>query len=358
MTDDSLISPKQPDGFTTESPIRAFTDFQVNGHYAVGKGFRPSLAHFSAYLDAMEAKEGWSFVQVIIPDSTGRDPTMIFRKVPRLRMFLTDRDGALREKPIPTIVSDEVDAYKDFADNLAVPDLGAPHDTMLNVKVTSNFGREHVSSAIYSKGAWWFATRMIGDEITATERMRGYPDAWQHPGQDGWNLRVPRRLAASSALGEPYKPADPRSKTLEAFRARTGGAPDDDPINPKHYGGTACAEIGELLTANSYQVLKYNWRLGGKDDESIEIGKSIWYLDREIALGAAHVLGQLPEHRFFDKRIADQSDHTKLVARTLISWNRYGQIASLHGLRKTLVRELDRINGVALDDGTTTGLAI
>jgi hypothetical protein len=59
----------------------------------------------------------------------------------------------------------------------------------------------------------------------------------------------------------------------------------DDPINPRHYGGTACAEIGERLTANCYQILKYVWRLGEKDDPCIELGKAIWYLDREINLG-------------------------------------------------------------------------
>lgn len=61
----------------------------------------------------------------------------------------------------------------------------------------------------------------------------------------------------------------------------------DDPINPKHYAGTACAQIGERLTGNSYQVLKYNWRLGKKDTATIEVGKSIWYLDREIELAYA-----------------------------------------------------------------------
>ena len=77
---DSLISPKQPDGFKTESPIRAFTDFQVSGNYAIGKGFRPSMAHLSRYLDAMEAKGGWALVQVILPDNDAADPTILFRK--------------------------------------------------------------------------------------------------------------------------------------------------------------------------------------------------------------------------------------------------------------------------------------
>jgi hypothetical protein len=129
-----------------------------------------------------------------------------------------------------------------------------------------------------------------------------------------------------------------------------GVAIGDDPINPKHYGGTACAEIGELLTANSYQVLKYNWRLGEKDDPCVEIGKSLWYLDREIALveGNNAILpgdDTLPDYTFFDARLAGRPEHVRNVARALISWNRHGNIASLRSLRKLLQRRLDDLNG-------------
>jgi hypothetical protein len=84
MTDESLISAKQVDGFKTESPIRAFTDFQVAGQYAIGKGFRPSLAHLSRYLDAMQTKEGWGFVQMILPRDSDGDPTILFHRKPEL----------------------------------------------------------------------------------------------------------------------------------------------------------------------------------------------------------------------------------------------------------------------------------
>lgn len=330
MTDDSLISAKQPDGFTTESPIRAFTDFSVNGLYAIGKGFRPSLGHFSAYLDAMEAKEGWALVQIILPTVDGRDPTVIFRKVPRLS-----------SKSVTPVIADEPDAYQKFADGLPVTDMGAPHDTLLNVKVKSNFGKTHVSSATYTKGAWWFATQMVGDEITASERMHGYPDAWQHPGQDGWNTAIPpRTIGKSPALGEPYTPAD-------------------DPINPKHYGGTACAEIGERLSANSYQVLKYNWRLGEKDEEHIEIGKALWYLKREIEMareGWVPIVLEEPMDRHMRKLLADQPEWTQIVAHALMSWNRYGNIETLKGLRRKLMSHKSmRQDG---DNGVTTGLAV
>lgn len=70
-----VIEPKR-DNFATESPIRAFTTFEVSGRYAVGKGFRPSLQHLVHYLDAMESREGWRLVQIIEASA----PTIIFRK--------------------------------------------------------------------------------------------------------------------------------------------------------------------------------------------------------------------------------------------------------------------------------------
>lgn len=57
-----------------------------------------------------------------------------------------------------------------------------------------------------------------------------------------------------------------------------------DPINPAHYAGRACADIGERLTGNGYQVLKYTWRLGKKDAVPIELGKALWYAKSEIEL--------------------------------------------------------------------------
>jgi hypothetical protein len=113
----------------------------------------------------------------------------------------------------------------------------------------------------------------------------------------------------------------------------------DDPVNPKHYDGTACADIGERLTANSYQVLKYNWRLGKKDDPVIEIGKSIWYLDREIAMAADGF--EPPEldtpDEFFSQRLFGQDQFVQTVAIALIAWNRYGDKETLNYLRKDLL---------------------
>ena len=122
----------------------------------------------------------------------------------------------------------------------------------------------------------------------------------------------------------------------------------DDPINPKHYAGTACAEIGERLSGNSYQVLKYNWRLGKKDAASVEVGKSIWYLDREIELyyagwrppsslfGPVSAALALPDDAWFMERLAGQDDHVHAVALNLINWNRYADRDCLHVLRVEL----------------------
>lgn len=117
-----------------------------------------------------------------------------------------------------------------------------------------------------------------------------------------------------------------------------------DPINPAHYAGTLCAQIGELLSGNSYQVLKYNWRLGKKDTATVEVGKSIWYLDRELELAytgwrPANGL-TLPPDDWFYQRYKDQNDHVQAVCINLINWNRLGDRQCLHVLRVELVNLL------------------
>lgn len=120
-----------------------------------------------------------------------------------------------------------------------------------------------------------------------------------------------------------------------------------DPINPAHYNGTACAEIGERLTANSYQVLKYNWRLGLKDDPVIEIGKSLWYLDREIKLG--YVPNTLvmddADRQFFQSRMPfyDANPYLFVVCTGLLAWNTSSDVEVLVRLRQDIVAELARI---------------
>src|ERR1700743_2865945 len=61
-------------------------------------------------------------------------------------------------------------------------------------------------------------------------------------------------------------------------------AMSDDPVNPAHYAGRACADIGERLSGNGYPVLKYFWRLGRKGEAPVELGKANWYGASEVAL--------------------------------------------------------------------------
>jgi hypothetical protein len=329
MDDDTLFRPAEVDGFTHESPLRGFTDFNVTGCYAIGKGFRPSLHHLPAYLDAMHRKEGWSLVQLLL-STTGGDPTIIFHK--------------LTDPVMPEI-------RKKAAKGPPASDLGAPHDVPLLIKVRSPF-REVESSGIFRDGKWYIITRMDGDKITS-QHMIGNPIAWRERPQHDWTPAT----AGVEPEDRDYPQDDPRSKTLEAFRRRCGD--EDDPINPKHYNGTACAEIGERLTGNSYQVLKYNWRLGEKGPATVDLGKALWYLDREIALAEIGFVPSrmgLPDYHWFDKRICQAGDHAKSVARILISWNRYGNVESLKGLRKNLQRTLDGLNDNEPEHGR--GLAL
>lgn len=180
--DNTLTPAPVPDRFEHETPLRAFSDWSESGLYAIGKGLRPSVAHLPVYLDAIERKEGWQLVQMLLDDK-----------------------GSFR-------------------------------------------------SAIFRRGA----------------------------------AKSPHPL--ESAYG--VSPADDRD--VYEVMAEQVRAQADDPVNPKHYGGTACAEIGERLTANCYQVLKYCWRLGEKDGPKIELGKAIWYARREMALGPCRSRGQAP----------------------------------------------------------------
>lgn len=122
-----------------------------------------------------------------------------------------------------------------------------------------------------------------------------------------------------------------------------------DPINPAHYNGKACAHIGQHLTGNGYQILKYNWRLGKKDDVLQEMGKSIWYLDEEIALAQTgwrsptvfmlHMGGSLgfPTDDFFHDLLRGQDELVQAIAWLLIGWTRLGDIDNLHTLRAVLI---------------------
>lgn len=274
---DTLHQEPERDQFKTESPIRAFTTWTVQGLYALGKGFRPSLAHLVPYLHAMESKEGWQLVQVL--EAGSQTPSFIFRQ----------------SRVIPDeVLIDRLRGDDGFKQQIRDLLLLSPADPIM-----PELRGDHFS-----------------DDVDPASRDP---------------------LPPISAIGvEPTPPT-------EAIGA-------DDPINPRHYNGTACAEIGELLSANSYQVLKYNWRLGEKDSPCVEISNSLWYLDRELAMiaeGHTFIPGddRLPDHTFFDHRLQGRSEHTVKIARSLISWNRYGNPETLKLLRRVLQGELDRLDG-------------
>jgi len=74
----SLHAQPEPDAFSHESPIRAFTNWSVAGNYAIGKGFRPSLAHVATYLDALDRLEGWALLQIL--EAASGSPSFVFRR--------------------------------------------------------------------------------------------------------------------------------------------------------------------------------------------------------------------------------------------------------------------------------------
>jgi hypothetical protein len=239
VSTDKLFSDPEPDRFTHESPIRAFTDWTITGLYAVGKGFRPSIQHLTAYLDAMERKEGWQLVQILHAEHHDRR-TLLFRKVGQ----------------------DQPKSEWDHLFERISSGLGIDID-----QLRADF------------------TRPVGDPVMPELRARmdqhDYGDMQPEDEPLGY-------LYAGRESDDGFEAiTDPRTQLLigEDMYRELKATAEDDPVNPRHYGGDECAQIGERLTPNAYQVLKYIWRLGEKDDPCIELGKSLWYLDREINLG-------------------------------------------------------------------------
>lgn len=299
---DYLHQEPERDQFKSESPIRAFTNWTVQGRYALGKGFRPSLAHVIPYLNAMEAKEGWQVVQVLEADT--QTPSFLFRQ------------------------------------SYVVPD-----DVLIERLRGDDGFKQQVRDWLNGEEPY-DDPRLPGFE-EAGEKMDAMRKRAEADFSDDVDPASRDPLPSAGAIGD-----DSVDITYQTYPLNIAEHPafKDDPVNPKHYGGTACAEIGELLSANSYQVLKYNWRLGEKDSPCVEIGKSIWYLERELALiaeGNTFLPGddRLPDHTFFDARLKDRSGHTINVARALISWNRYGNPETLKLLRRVLGSTLDSYNG-------------
>lgn len=512
---DSLHQEPERDQFKTESPIRAFTSWTVQGRYALGKGFRPSLAHVIPYLNAMEAKEGWQIVQVLEADT--QTPSFLFRQsyvvpddvlIERLRgddgfkqqvrdwlngeePYVRNREGfeeagwkmdrARAMSDSMTMERTEIDGHLAFKIGI---DPEKRHHTLarwtakIDMLKKAMFGMKRDvlktfldKEMVLDRDMYW-ETASVASVLRLIDRL----EYWDHitladciteaelgkvlgrkfhrndPALMACTTDIYKAMAdmlyQDQPLGETYVPAaesfsddvDPASRDplppaeaigghwtdrgsdidipverhedalrfiaaergmdadrlvkdfmlyfkernqrnqvthktfyrqlqfilpaakalelkqlIDKFRVANQQPPieaivEDDPINPKHYGGTACAEIGELLSANSYQVLKYNWRLGEKDSPCVEIGKSLWYLDRELALiseGNTFIPGddRLPDRAFFDARLEGRSPHTTGVANMLVAWNRYGNPETLKLLRRQLESTLESFNG-------------
>jgi hypothetical protein len=441
-TSDTLHEQPERDHFKHESPIRAFTTWSVEGLYAIGKGFRPSLQHLVPYLNAMESKEGWRLLQVL--EAATGSPSFVFRAdtppmytvnveapfvaveavlrkvaiglrqvahdmmqddmdaltnggfADRVRGYaaelapeVTDRDCGFVEAgnkidaavamghkldkedggyPAPEVTSEPTSLMRERArthrvlgkvPELAVTFTGLDAETTFHTRArwTAHIGVLH--SAARSMHREWLQDFFKKESVTSMSQY------WQTASvasvlrlidRLGWWDRIAladpiTEKELGKVLGRKFRSDDP---ALQACTTDIYKAVGNDPINPKHYGGRACADIGERLSANGYQVLKYCWRLGKKDDPCQELDKALWYLDSEVALlvsqDLSHILcepdtcgipcGLSGVAAFCDDRITDQSEFVRYVACAL--WNGYN-VAILNGLRARIVEEKIRL---------------
>lgn len=249
---DSLIAKAEPDRFTHESPIRAFTEFRVSGTWAIGKGFRPSLAHLHTYLDALQNKEGWHLVQML--DGGTLNPTLILQRDRILAYSVPKRE----------IGFDDVDTWlKDQGATLvACPDGNFRiYDTTLAAKIATGLRQVTGEYIGVVRGTTW-PNKRKEQMLDFADRINGYAAELE---------------AAASPLPEPDA-APELGAACDEIVANVG----DDPINPAYYDGTACAEIIEHMPTNVGIAGKYIWRLGEKDALVQECGKAAWYLHRQV----------------------------------------------------------------------------
>lgn len=326
---ETLIAAAEPDRFTSESPIRAFTEFRVAGTWAIGKGFRPSLAHLHTYLDAMQNKEGWHLVQML--DGGSLNPTLIFQRdrimsftVPkRDPLTMEDVDAWLRDQGFALVATPEgnlrYEPERKIGKHpaLAAPytpsedktpewmkhgsDVEIPHEhreacaKMVIERVLNAANSEHAIERTLKDFKKRFlnprGTPLPPHDTLASQllfllpkanpvRIKQMIDGFREEHRLGF--REPYKDFAAKVLDTPEGQAAVTQAVLAvAIREPNVG---DDPINPAYYDGTACAEIIEHMPTNVGIAAKYGWRLGEKDEEVQECGKAAWYLKRELAL--------------------------------------------------------------------------
>lgn len=358
MSDDLFMAP-QRDDFSHESPIRAFTDWREKGRYAIGKGFRPSVQHLAPYLDAMERKENWQTVQVL---DAGNGLTILFRRAGVKIMLspLQDDDGEpyVNEERMARFAEagEKIDAAEKIADKM--DELPRYHLKLYGFnakKIKELMERcsegtfeviigENKDVADLDLPAGWSFLEWRDGRVAVFTRVR---DATHEPVEFMPVPDVSHPVELLREMAEDVAKATGITVDHASFdnaRRRTD-APQDDPVNPKHYAGTACAEIGELLSANSYQVLKYIWRLGEKDDPVIELGKALWYLGRERKMypnGCKTVSTRIERH-FILSRLQGKADHVGQVVAWLVSWHHYGKRETLKLLEDYLTEMKEKI---------------
>lgn len=336
MPDESLIAAAEPDRFTHESPIRAFTEFRVAGTWAIGKGFRPSLAHMHTYLDAMQHKEGWHLVQML--DGGSLDPTLIFQRdrimsftVPKKPLTIEEIDEHFRSIGFALVATPEGHLRYEPERKIGKhPALGAPYTPSeektpgwMKHGSDEEIPREHrmaaaeyvIGRALNAAGSGHavegvvrqFKKRFMSTKTTQVSHttlaqqlhflmsemnivrikqlIDGFREEHRLGFRDPYKEFAADLLKTDSILGDDVEMGAPLTEVM-----RLGGRPTfvpnvgDDPINPAYYDGTACAEIIEHMPTNVGITAKYIWRLGEKDAEKQECGKAAWYLKRELEL--------------------------------------------------------------------------
>ncbi|WP_288959792.1 hypothetical protein [uncultured Sulfitobacter sp.] len=288
-TEEPLVTDAKVDGFESESPLRGFTDWRACGQYAIGKGFRPSVAHLTTYLDSIHSKEGWSLVQILGAEGEGKDMSMVFVRDP-FAVY-----SSFAETPKAAENGSRTGRWVEPRKTGKVPELGMGYGkpAILNALVYRDDGNHPQMEVVPGKSAHELAPE-------------GYKYAGSLPDDPATGIFVKQDIPIGiyGSEGNFYS-CEPRGKRqgqdfYEKWRGRFLDFPtvcytvaerdapvttsEDNPVEPKHYNGDHCARIGELLTPNCYQVLKYVWRLGKKDDAMIELGKAKWYNSREIDL--------------------------------------------------------------------------